>query len=188
MAHTMQGRRIAFLVDPEGIKSTEFIGPWRAVQEAGGTPELLAENRELLRAFDEQNQQIAMLIDRVLMDADVDDYDGAVLTGGGIDSTLHRVPQAVRLISEFVAAGRPVAAINESLRTLIAADVVRGRRISCASTLETVLRDAGADCVDENVVADNGLVTSRNLDDIPAFCRQLVETFGRVAPLNAGRQ
>lgn len=188
MVHTMQGQRIAFMVAPRGIKRTEFTGPWQAVREAGATPHLLAEDREVLRVFDEQNVQQSMLIDEVLMDADVDDYDGVVLTGGGIDSTLHEIPQAVQLVRQFVAAGKPMAAISESLRTLLNADVVRGRRISCPSTLETELRDAGAECVDENVVSDNGIVSSRNLDDVPAFCQQIVERFGRVAPLSVARR
>jgi protease I len=188
VALTMYGQRIAFMVAPKGIKRTEFTGPWRAIQEAGGTPVLLAEDREVLRVFDEENNQHAMFIEKVLMDADADDYDGAVLTAGGVDSTLHMIPQAVQLVSRFVASGKPVAAASESLRTLINADVVRGRRVSCASTLETHLREAGAECVDMDVVADDGLVTSRNLDQIPAFCQQIVERFGRVAPLAVGRQ
>ncbi len=188
MTYTMSGRRIAFLVAPKGIKGTEFTEPWRAVQRAGGIPELVAEDRELLRTFDEENKQVTVLIDRVLMDADADDYDGVVLTAGGVDSTLHRIPQAIQLVRDFVAAGKPVAATSESVRTLIAADVLRGRRVSCAAGLENELREAGAECVDEDVVTDYGLITSHNLRDVPAFCRQLVESFGRKAPLAASQQ
>ncbi|MPZ66675.1 MAG: protease [Pseudonocardiaceae bacterium] len=175
---------MAFLVTLEGIKRAEFIEPWRAVQEVGGTPDLIAARPDMLRAFDDQDNQITMRVKQGTHDASVDAYDGLVLTGGGVDSeTLHADPRAMRLVSEFVAQGKPVAAIGESVATLIKADVVRGRRVSTQPALEGELRDAGAECVAEPVVVDNGLVTSRNLDDVPAFCQGLVEEFGRVAGL-----
>lgn len=187
MPYTLAGRSVAFLVALVGIKRTEFLEPWRAVEEAGGTPELIAQSQDTLRAFDHDDQQVTMYVTAGIHDASVGNYTGLVLTGGGVDAdTLHSDPHARRLIHEFFAAGRPVAAIGESVRTLVEADVVRGRRISCMSTLEGRLRDAGAECVDEQVVVDNALITSRNLDDVPAFCQKIVEEFGTVATLAEG--
>lgn len=184
MPYTMQGRSVAFLVALEGIKRAEFIDPWRTVQDAGGTPDLIAQSPDMLRAFDHDDNQVTMRVKQGIHNASVDDYDGLVLTGGGVDpETLHADPRAMRLVSEFRAQGKPVAAIGESVRTLIKADVVRGRRVSAKDTLEAELRDAGAECVEEPVVVDNGLVTSRDLDDVAAFCQGLVEEFGRAAGL-----
>lgn len=187
MSYTMVNRSVAFLVGLEGIKRFEFLEPWRAVEEAGGTPELIAQSQDLLRAFDRQDNQVTMYVKEGVHSVSAADYDGLVLTGGGVDAdALHRDRHALRLVHEFLAEDKPVAAIGEAVRTLAEADVVRGRRISCPSTMVTGVRGAGAECVDEPVVVDNGLVTSGNLDDVPAFCNKLVEQFGSVTPLAAG--
>ncbi len=184
MPYTMQGCSVVFLIALEGIKRAEFLDPWRAVQEAGGTPELMAARPDMLRAFDHEENQITMRVKQGTHDASADVYDGLVLTGSGVDSeTLHADPHALRLVRDFIAQGKPVAAIGESVETLAKADVVRGRRVSVTPTFEAQLRDAGAECVEEQVVVDDGLVTSRNLDDVPAFCQKLVEEFGKETSL-----
>jgi protease I len=188
---TMPGRRVGFLVAPEGIKRTEFTTPWRAVQETGVQPELVAEIRDIVRAFDDQNQQWNMYVDKVFAQTDVDDYDGLVLTGGGFASdTLNTLPEALRLVREFVVdEDKPVGAIGQSVRTLSEAGAVSGRRISCAPDMEAGLRDAGAECVDEDVVVHDGLVTSRSVDAVDGFCRALVAEFAQWRiPAKAGRR
>lgn len=186
MHNTLPGPRVAFLVAPGGMKRLELTEPWRALQEAGVQPELVAETRDLVRAFDDQNEHWTMLVDKVFPEADVDDYDGAVVVGGGMESeTLYTLPDALRLVAKFVAQNKPVAAIGHSMRTLIEADVVSGRRISCVPELRTKMRDAGAECLDDAVVVDDGLLTSRNLGDVTAFCRNLVEKVVGQRPLTA---
>lgn len=179
MATTLHGRRVAFLVAPEGIKQTELTEPWRAVEEAGGTPVLVAATTEPVFAFDHQNNGRTFHVDEVTASANVDDYDGLVLAGGGPDSdTLRTVPDAVHLVDKFVSRGRPVAAISASPRTLIEAGLARGRRMTSGPNLADEVRNAGADWVDDAVVVDQGLVTSRTRDDLPAFCDKLVEEIG----------
>lgn len=176
MPTTLHGRRVAFLVAPEGIKQTELTEPWQAVQEAGGIPVLVAAKAEPVFAFDQRNHARTFHVDEVTASADVDEYAGLVLTGGGPDTdTLYTVPDAVRLVPEFFAQGKPVAAISHSSRTMIEAGLVRGRRMTSGPDLADELREAGADWVDEAVVVDQGLVTSRTRDDLPAFCEKLVE-------------
>lgn len=187
MAYTLVGRSVAFLVALEGIKRAEFLDPWRAVQEAGGTPKLIAQSQDLLRAFDHQDEQVTMQVDEGVHDTSAAHYDGLVLTGGGIDTdTLHQDPHALRLVKQFFDAGKPVAAIGESVRTLAEAGVVSGRQVSCRSALQDHLRQRGAECVDERVAVHNGVVTSSTIEDVPVFCQKLVEEFGRVASLATG--
>lgn len=176
MADTLTGRRVAFVVAPEGVEQVELTEPWKAVQDAGGTPELISTRSGSIQAFNHLDKGDTFDVDRAVTDASVDDYDGLVLPGGVANPDLLRTdPNAVRFVAEFSAKGKPIAVICHGPWTMIEADVVRGRRMTSWPSLQTDLRNAGAQWVDEEVVTDNGLVSSRKPDDLSAFCSKMVE-------------
>jgi protease I len=175
-AGPLSGRTVGFLCAEEGTEQVELTEPWRAVEEAGGTPVLISETPGSIQAFHHLDKGDRFDVDVVVSQAKTDNYDGFVLPGGVANPDLLRtVPNAVRLVGEAFATGTPVAAICHAPWLLIEADVVRGRRMTSFPSLATDLRNAGARWVDEEVVVDHGLVTSRTPDDLPAFCKALVE-------------
>ncbi len=178
MVQQLQNRRVAFLVAPEGAEQVELTQPWRAVQEAGGRPELVSTEQGSIQAFNHLDRGDTFPVDSVVSETGAEDYDALVLPGGVANPDLLRGnADAVRFVGDFFATGRPVAAICHAPWTMIEADVVRGRRLTSFPSLQTDLRNAGADWVDEEVVVDRGLVTSRRPDDLPAFCNAFVEEF-----------
>lgn len=178
MSQQLQNRRVAFLVAPEGAEQVELTQPWQAVQEAGGRPELVSIEQGSIQAFNHLDKADTFPVDKVVAEVGAEDYDGLVLPGGVANPDLLRTnSDAVRFVGEFFAIGRPVAAICHAPWTMIEADVVRGRRLTSFPSLQTDLRNAGADWTDEEVVVDGGLVTSRKPDDLPAFCNALVAEF-----------
>ncbi|WP_091289025.1 type 1 glutamine amidotransferase domain-containing protein [Amycolatopsis xylanica] len=173
---TLTGRRVAFVVAPEGTEQVELTEPWKAVQDAGGHPELVSTEAGSIQAFNHLDKADTFPVDRVVREASADDYDALVLPGGVANPDyLRTVPEAVSFVSQFFAQGKPVGAICHAPWTLIEADVVRGRRMTSWPSLKTDLTNAGATWVDEEVVVDNGFVTSRKPDDLPAFCAKVVE-------------
>ena len=172
----LDGKRIAFLA-ADGVENSEFTQPWKAVKEAGGTPELISlEPGEIQGVENELEKRDTFKVDKVVSDADPSDYDGLVLPGGvGNPDQLRTDENAVTFVRSFFEQGKPVAVICHGPWTLIDAGVVEGRTVTSWPTLQTDLRNAGAKWVDEEVHVDNGLVTSRKPDDLPAFCRKLVE-------------
>jgi protease I len=178
VSERLTGCRVAFLVAPEGIEQVELTEPWKAVKEAGGEPELVSYQPGSVQAFNHLDKGDTFPVDKVVTEVSVDDYDALVLPGGVANpDALRTVPNAVRFVGEFFSQGKPVAAICHAPWTLIEADVVRGRRVTSWPSLRTDLRNAGAEWVDEEVVVDSGLVTSRRPDDLPAFNAKLVEEF-----------
>ncbi|EIF00659.1 intracellular protease, PfpI family [Saccharomonospora glauca K62] len=176
MADTLTGRRVAFLVAPEGTEQVELTEPWKAVENAGGRPELISTKSGDVQAFNHLDKGDTFSVDKTVAEASVDDYDGLVLPGGVANPDLLRTDaDAVSFVREFFTRQKPVAVICHGPWTLIEADVVRGRRLTSWPSLRTDLRNAGAEWVDEEVVVDNGLVSSRKPDDLPAFCSKLVE-------------
>jgi protease I len=174
----LNDKTIAFLVAPEGVEQVELTEPWSAVEKAGGTPRLLSTAGGRVQAFDHLDRADTFSVDAVVSEADPDSYDGLVLPGGVANpDALRTDDDAVAFVRTFVEAGRPVAAICHAPWTLVEADVVRGRRMTSWPSLQTDLRNAGADWVDEEVVIDGTLVTSRKPDDLPAFNEALVELF-----------
>jgi protease I len=174
----LSGRTIAFLVAPEGIEQVELTEPWAAVEKAGGTPRLLSIKGGQVQAFNHLDKADTFPVDAVVGDADPEAYDGLVLPGGVANPDALRMDEdAVAFVREFVESGRPVAAICHAPWTLVEADVVRGRRMTSWPSLQTDLRNAGADWVDEEVVVDGSLVTSRKPDDLPAFNDAMLELF-----------
>ena len=172
----LNGRKVAFLVASEGIEQIELTEPWKAVHDAGGSPELVSVRSGSVQAFHHLDKADTFPVDRVVEDVSADDYDGLVLPGGVANpDALRLFPAAVRFVREFFSRGKPVAAICHAPWILVEADVVRGRRVTSFPSLATDLRNAGAEWVDEEVVVDSGLVTSRKPGDLPAFCSKLVE-------------
>jgi protease I len=174
----LKGRTIAFLVAPEGIEQVELTDPWAAVENAGGSPKLLSIESGEVQAYHQLDKGDTFAVDAVVGDADPASYDGLVLPGGVANPDALRMDEdAVSFVKEFVGAGKPVAAICHAPWTLAEADVVRGRRMTSWPSLQTDLRNAGADWVDEEVVVDGNLVTSRKPDDLPAFNEAMLELF-----------
>jgi protease I len=179
VSDTLSGRRVAFVVAPEGTEQVELTEPWKAVQDAGGQPELVSIKPGTIQGFNHLDRGDTFPVDKVVTEVSCDDYDGLVLPGGVANPDLLRtVPEVVSFVREFFTKGKPVAAICHAPWTLIEADVVRGRRMTSWPSLRTDLRNAGADWVDEEVVVDSGFVTSRKPDDLQAFCDKMVEEIG----------
>lgn len=176
----LSGKIIAFAVAAEGIEQVELTEPWRAVEEAGGTPKLLSSDSGRVQAFNHLDKADTFGVDATFDGASADDYDGLVLPGGVANPDALRLDdQAVAFIGSFFESGKPVAAICHAPWTLIEADVVRGKRLTSWPSLHTDLTNAGANWVDEEVVTDGNLTTSRKPDDLKAFCSTLVAEFAR---------
>ena len=176
MANELQGKKIAFLVAPEGTEQVELTKPWEAVEGEGGQPELLSTDSGEIQAFHHLDRGDTFPVDRTVSEASADDYDALVLPGGVANPDfLRQDPDAVAFVRDFFEAGKPVSAICHALWTLIEADVVRGRTVTSYPSLQTDLRNAGATWVDEEVVVDNALTTSRTPDDLEAFCQKTVQ-------------
>jgi protease I len=174
----LSGKTIAFLVATEGIEQVELTEPWAAVEQAGGTPKLLSVESGEVQAFNHLDKADTFPVDAVVADADPTSYDGLVLPGGVANpDALRTDDDAVAFVREFVESERPVAAICHAPWTLAEAGVLRGRRLTSWPSLRTDLRNAGAEWVDEEVVVDGCLVTSRKPDDLPAFNEAMVELF-----------
>ncbi len=170
--------KVAFLVASEGIEQVELTEPWKAVEQAGSEPVLVSPERGSVQAFNHLDKGDSFDVDVTVADASVDDFDVLVLPGGVANpDALRTDPEAVGFVRSFVEAGKPVAAICHAPWTLVEAGVLRGRRLTSWPSLQTDLRNAGAEWVDEELVVDsNGpgpLVTSRNPDDLPAFTKAL---------------
>jgi protease I len=177
MAGKLDGKTIAFLAT-EGVEQVELTEPWQAVEEAGGTPELISLEAGHVQAFNHLDKGDTFAVDHTAADADASRYDALVLPGGVANPDFLRADQdAVGFVRAFFDRGKPVAAICHGPWTLIDAGVVTGRTLTSWPSLQTDLRNAGATWVDEEVHVDQGLVTSRKPDDLPAFCAKLVEEF-----------
>ncbi|KXK60026.1 peptidase C56 [Micromonospora rosaria] len=176
-ATTLQGKRIAFLA-ADGVEEVEYVQPRQAVEEAGATVELVSLKPGAIQAFNHLNQSSTYDVDVTAADADPARFDGLVLPGGVANPDFLRTdPDAVGFVKAFFDAGKPVGVICHGPWTMIEAGVVSGRRMTSWPSLRTDLTNAGANWVDEAVVTDNGLVSSRKPDDLPAFCAKIVEEF-----------
>ncbi len=177
MSAQLQGKTVAFAVATEGIEQVELTEPWQAVEQAGGTPRLLSTDAGTVQGFNHLDKADTFSVDATFADVSAEDYDALVLPGGVANPDALRTDEAaVTFIATFTTSGRPVAAICHAPWTLIEADVVRGRTMTSWPSLQTDFRNAGATWVDQEVVVDGNLITSRNPDDLPAFCSTLVET------------
>ncbi|MHB8531594.1 MAG: type 1 glutamine amidotransferase domain-containing protein [Solirubrobacteraceae bacterium] len=187
MAEQLNGKKIAFLVAMEGIEEVELTSPWEAVERAGGTPELLAPESGEVQAFQHLDKGKRYPVDKPLGEADPSAYDGLVLPGGVANPDQLRTDErAVRFVQEIFKAGKPVGVICHGPWTLVEADLVRGRKLTSWPSLQTDIRNAGGEWVDEEVVVDEGLVSSRKPDDLEAFNAKIVEEFAEGAHQVAG--
>jgi protease I len=178
MADKLQGKRIAFVVAPEGAEQVELTEPWKAIENEGGKPELISTEEGEVQAFNHLDKGDTFKVDRTVQAADASEYDGLVLPGGVANPDLLRMDgDAVAFIRGFFEQGKPVGVICHGPWTLVEADVLRGRKITSFPSVRTDIQNAGGNWVDEEVVVDNGLVSSRNPDDLPAFCAKIVEEF-----------
>ena len=176
MTADLHDKTVAFLVAPEGVEQIELQAPWRAVLDAGGTPRLITTEGTEVQAFDHLDKADRFPVDDLVTDVTADDYDGLVLPGGVANPDFLRCDRdAVDFVRRFFELRKPVAAICHAAWTLVEAKVVQGRTLTSWPSLQTDIRNAGGNWVDEQVVVDNGLVTSRNPDDLKAFCDALVE-------------
>jgi protease I len=176
MSASLNGHKVAFLVAPEGVEQVELTEPWKAVEDAGGRPELVSVQPGSVRAFRHLDKADTFTVDKVVNEVTTNDYDALVLPGGVANpDALRQVPNAVRFVREFFTQQKPVAAICHAPWMLVEADVVGDRTVTSYPSLATDLRNAGANWVDEEVVVDTGLVTSRRPNDLPAFCEKVVE-------------
>src|SRR5918992_3472726 len=175
MAGKLEGKTIAFLAT-EGVEQVELTEPWKAVEDAGGSPELLSTDSGEVQAFNHLDKADTFTVDRTVADADASEYDGLVLPGGVANPDFLRMDEnAVKFTRAFFEQGKPVAAICHGGWMLVEADVVRGRTVTSYPSVKTDIRNAGGEWVDEEVVVDAGLVTSRKPDDLKAFCGKVVE-------------
>jgi protease I len=178
MANELQGKKIAFLAT-DGVEQIELVEPWKAVEQAGGEPELLSIQPGKIQGFEHLDKGEEFSVDKHVSQGDPDDYDGLVLPGGVANADFLRMDEdAVRFVKNFFETGKPVGVICHGPWTLVEAGVVKGRKITSWPSLQTDIRNAGGNWVDEEVVVDAGLVSSRKPDDLPAFCAKIVEEFG----------
>ena len=177
MANELQGKKIAFLAT-DMVEQVELTEPWKAVQKAGGQPELVSLKPGKIQGFNHYDKADTFDVDKTVEEVSASDYDGLVQPGGvGNPDTLRGDENAVNFVREFFEQGKPVAVICHGPWMLVEAGVVRGRKVTSWPTLQTDIRNAGGNWVDKEVVVDNGLVTSRKPDDLPAFNAKLVEEF-----------
>jgi len=176
MSH-LNGRTIAILAT-DGFEQVELTEPKRALEEAGATVHVVAPKDGTIRGWDKTDWGEEVAVDLELGRARPEPYDALVLPGGQINPDKLRLePQAVAFVRAFFEAGKPVGAICHGPWLLVEADVARGRRVTSYPSIRTDLKNAGAEWVDQEVVVDQGLVTSRKPDDIPAFNAKLIEEF-----------
>ncbi|MEO6511127.1 MAG: type 1 glutamine amidotransferase domain-containing protein [Nocardioides sp.] len=174
----LSGKKIAFAVANEGIEQVELTSPWEAVEKAGGQPVLVSVESGRVQAFNHLDKGSTFPVDVTFADADVAEYDGLVLPGGVANPDNLRLHEdAIAFVKGFFDADKPVAAICHASWSLVEADVVRGRTLTSWPSLQTDLRNAGADWKDEEVVVDGNLITSRNPDDLPAFNAAAIKAF-----------
>jgi protease I len=178
MSDVLRERRVAILA-ADGVERVELEQPRQAVEDAGAAVELLSiHDGEIAARNNDLEDAGTFTVDRLVRGASVDNYDALLLPGGTVNPDKLRMDEsAVAFVREFFNSGKPVAAICHGPWTLLEAGVLPGRRITSFPSLRTDLRNAGAEVVDEEVVVDEGLVSSRSPDDLPAFCEKIVEEF-----------
>ncbi len=178
MTGELTGRTVAILA-ADGVEEVELVEPREAVERAGATTTLLSLSTGEIQAMNGDIKPAGTYpVDQAVADVSAADFDALILPGGTVNPDKLRLDQAaVGFVRDFFASGKPVGVICHGPVTLIEADVARGRTLTSYPSIRTDLRNAGATVVDQEVVTDQGLVSSRNPDDLPAFCAKIVEEF-----------
>lgn len=177
MSNQLKGKRIAFLLT-DGFEQVEFTQPWQAVKNAGATVELVSLKKGSIQGFNHTDKGDSFKVDKTVDEVKASDYHGLVLPGGVHNpDALRTNKQAVQFVRDFFKQHKPVSAICHGPWTLIEAGVVEGRTLTSWPSLKTDIENAGGKWVDREVVVDEGLTTSRNPDDLDAFCAKTVEEF-----------
>jgi protease I len=175
----LNGKRIAILAT-DMFEQVELVEPRKALEDAGAETELVSLEEGEIQGFNHYDKADMFPVDKAVADASADDYDALLVPGGaGNPDTLRADEDAVGFVRSFVDAGKPVAAICHAPWMLVEADVVRGRTLTSFWSIKTDVRNAGGNWVDEEVVLDDGVVTSRSPDDIPAFNKKVIEEFAK---------
>ena len=190
MAKQLTGKRVAILA-ADMFEQVELVEPRQALEQAGAEVDLISLEEGEIQGFDHYDKADRFRVDRTVEEASADDYDALLLPGGvGNPDNLRQSEDAVRFVGDFFDQGKPIAAICHAPWTLVEAGIVRGRRLTSFPSLQTDIRNAGGEWVDEEVVVDRGLVTSRRPDDIPAFKEKMLEAFaeGRHARRKVGSE
>lgn len=178
---TLKGKKIAFLAT-DGVEQVELTKPWEEIKNAGAEVTLVSLEKGQIQGVHHEKQGDKFEVDLVVEDASAEDYDGLVLPGGVFNPDALRVnATAVDFVRDFFKQGKPVAAICHGPWMLVEADVVEARTVTSWPSVKTDLKNAGANWVDDECVCDQGLVTSRNPDDLPAFCAKAIEEFAEGA-------
>jgi protease I len=182
MADELSNKKVA-IIATDGVEQVELEKPREAVESAGATVELLSIEDTGIQAMNHDLEPAdTFTADKLVGDADVDDYDGLILPGGTVNADKLRADDdVISFLQSYFKAGKPVGVICHGPWTLVEADLVRGRTLTSYPSLRTDIRNAGGNVVDEEVVVDEGLVSSRNPDDLPAFCEKIVEEFAEGA-------
>ena len=182
MADDLSGKKIAILA-ADGVEQVEHDEPKKAVEEAGATTELLSlEAGEIQAMKSDINPTEKIKVDRLVSEASADDYDGLIMPGGTVNpDNLRADKDAIAFVQAFFKTGKPVGVICHGAVTLVEADLVRGRTLTSYPSIQTDIKNAGGEWVDEEVVTDEGLVSSRSPDDLEAFCAKIVEEFAEGA-------
>ncbi len=178
MSDSLKGKKIA-IIATDGVEQVELVKPREAVEAAGAETELLSpESGEIQAMNGDIEPADRFTVDKQVSDASPDDYDGLILPGGTVNADRLRIEDdVIEFVQKYFAAGKPVGVICHGPWTLVEADLVRGRTLTSYPSIRTDIRNAGGNVVDEEVVVDQGLVSSRNPDDLPAFCAKIVEEF-----------
>ena len=172
---SLNEKRVAILTE-NGFEEVELTSPKQALEEAGATVEIISPQKEKVKGWNHDHWSIELKVDKNINDANAEDYDAIVLPGGVLNpDKLRTNRKAVEFAQHFLESGKPVAAICHGPQTLIETGLLEGRTMTSYPSLQTDLKNAGADWVDREVVVDNGLITSRKPDDLKAFNKKMIE-------------
>jgi protease I len=181
MPNTLQGKTVAILAT-DGFEQSELVKPKQALEEAGARIQVISPAEKKIKGWNHKDWGEEIPVDVPLKSADAAQYDALLLPGGVMNPDQLRMnPDAVRFVKHFFDRGKPVAAICHGPWMLVEAGAVRGRTVTSWPSLKTDIRNAGGTWVDEEVIVSNGVVTSRNPDDIPAFNREMIALFSQGA-------